>query len=238
MVSRVEALRRLLQKMSTKGSEALDTGLDILDRPGRATRAAIGAAQDDKGFSDIMSAAGAQLKEGAPEAPSGADIAERVGEKYDIQNPLALAALATAADVVDPTIFVPGGQVTKLGKAGKLGKMGMKAGDAKKLGKTILKPEAPEKIGKVILRDDAVPKSSGMLRTVDTAPTKPGQVASQELQDSVQTYIPKQKVDLKNVFSEEEALDVMNQFPQARKAFEEDQIVKKAVLKKMMKGED
>lgn len=109
--------------------------LDILDRPGRATRAGIYAAQTDK---PILDAIRAQLGSNPPEAPSGADIADRVSEDYNIQNPYALAGVATLADVADPTMFIPGGQVTK---GGKVLQMAKGAGKSKKLA------EAAKKLG-------------------------------------------------------------------------------------------
>lgn len=121
---------RVLRKLAADAGSGTGWLLDKLDRPGRATRAAIGAYQEG---SPILEAARAQLGANPPEAPSGADIAERVGQDYDIQSPAALAAIATLADVADPTMFVPGGQATKLGTLAKVaGKGGKAAQGAKK----------------------------------------------------------------------------------------------------------
>ncbi len=162
-----DMLQSLLKKAAAKGSVALDAGLEALDKPGRAMRAGIGAYQDDE---DVMGAIKSQFNDDAPEAPSGADLAEKFGDKYDVQSPAALAALATAADFVDPTMVIPGGQVTKLGKlkvldkAAKGGKTAdilkdgqkMRRGDLikKPFGSVEVKPEAPVNPGKVMVKDD------------------------------------------------------------------------------------
>lgn len=109
--------KRILNKLAGNISEGTDWALDKLDRPGRATRAGIGAAQNDE---DVWDAVKAQFGENPPEAPSGTDIADKFSEDYDITNPYALTGIATAAEVVDPTMFIPGGQVSKVGKLGKL----------------------------------------------------------------------------------------------------------------------
>jgi len=116
-----------------------DRAMDLLERPGRATRAGISAMQND---SDPLAAAKMQLMGGSerPEAPTGADIAEKFGEDYDVQNPYALAGLATLADVADPSMLIPGG-----GQAGALGKAALAAGAFSKAGKA---GKAVSRIGK------------------------------------------------------------------------------------------
>ena len=106
-----------------------ERAMDLLERPGRATRAGISAMQND---GDALSAIKTQLMGGdeRPEAPTGADIAEKFGEDYDVQNPYALAGLATLADVADPSMLIPGG-----GQAGALGKAALAAGAFSKAGK-------------------------------------------------------------------------------------------------------
>jgi len=85
--------------------------LEHLDTPGRMTRAGIGALQGD---GDVLDAIRGQVGVGGPEAPSGFDIASKFGDQYGIENPYALTAIATAADVLDPTMLIPGGQTTKI----------------------------------------------------------------------------------------------------------------------------
>lgn len=124
--------QRILRKLAGDLSQGTDWVLDKLDRPGRATRAGISAYQNDE---DVMDAIGAQLGENPPEAPSGADIADKFGEDYDVENPYALAGIATAADFLDPTMAIPGGQLSKGAKAAKMvGKSETVASLAKKLG--------------------------------------------------------------------------------------------------------
>lgn len=118
--------------------------MKALEMPGRATRAAIGAYQQDE---PILDAAKAQFSFDAPDAPSGADLAEHVQDKYDIESPAALAAMATAADVIDPTMLIPGGQITKAGKLGALMKMAGKGDTAA----DILKKAKPSQFGKVAI---------------------------------------------------------------------------------------
>ena len=91
-----------------------DKVMDYLDRPGAASRAAIMAGVRGQ---NPLTAFGEQFTESSEKAPSGADIAETVGEKFDIQNPYALAGLATLADLTDPTNLVPGGILKKAPKA-------------------------------------------------------------------------------------------------------------------------
>lgn len=122
---------KVLQKLMGKVSEGTEWALDKLDTPSRATRAAIGAYQNDE---DVLDAIKGQFSENAPEAPSGIDIAEKFGEDFDIQNPYALGAIATAADVIDPTMLIPGGQASKFGKLSKIIGKSEKAGDILRAG--------------------------------------------------------------------------------------------------------
>lgn len=174
--------KRILSRLAADAGEGSDYLLKQLDKPGRATRAAIDALQTDK---DILPAIKAQFGEAPPEVPSGADIAERAGEKYDIQSPAALAAIATAADVIDPTMFVPGGQVSKIGKLGVLGKAAQKGKVASKAGKGVkVVDDAPKSFGKVSVKDpvvnpgkvqvrDPAPQSYGSVKVKDSKPMKP-----------------------------------------------------------------
>ena len=154
-----EVQKRVLRKLvGDKADQEEGFGsklMDALDRPGRATRAAIGAFQQDQ---PIMPAIKEQFGANPPDAPTGYQLAEHVQDKYDIQNPVALAAMATAADVADPTMFIPGGQVTKLGKMGVLSKMAGKGQSAAevlrdmqkmpkgKYGRVAVKPTAADRV--------------------------------------------------------------------------------------------
>lgn len=135
--------QRVLQRLINDSGEGADWLFDKLDRPGRATRAGIGALQEGQGFGDAYSAAKAQFGAEPPEAPTGADIADRVAEDYNIENPALLAGIATAADVVDPTMVIPGGQISKASKLNVLRKM---AGKSPKMGKgVVMRPSAADK---------------------------------------------------------------------------------------------
>ena len=145
-MGKFDKLRGLIGQGERLGAKALG----ILDRPGRATRAALDALQEDQ---SVMDAIGGQLSGEAPAPPSGADIAEKFGERHDVQSPAALAAIATAADFIDPTMLVPGAQLAKIGKLGALAgivKKGNTAADmlkkAKKgkFGRTAVVPTAQE----------------------------------------------------------------------------------------------
>lgn len=155
---KTDLLRRLLSKVASKGMQGLQEGVDVLDTPGRATRSALGALQGDESALDAFAA---QFAEDRPDAPSGADIAERFGEDFDVQSPAALAAIATAADVIDPTMMLPGGMMgkaaTKLGVINKAAKTGDTAADLFRAGNKMNKRDmlkAPH--GKVTVKDPIV----------------------------------------------------------------------------------
>lgn len=115
---RRQALERLAQKNLEHPTEEepgmVATALDYLGRPGAATRSAIDAAVSEDG--KPWEAFKQGLQRPTEDSPTGADIADKVGERFDIQNPMALAGLATLADLTDPVSFVPGGQISKSGK--------------------------------------------------------------------------------------------------------------------------
>lgn len=182
-----------LENAGEAAGEGLGWILDKLDRPGRATRAAIGAYQDDM---DVADAVMDQLGSDPSDAPSGAEIAEKLGEKYDIQDPAILAALATAADVIDPTMMIPGGSVAKVAKVAD------KAGDAAKGRKVydILKQGAKGKTpldrarqrSGIVVKETAqeaaerkMRENFGKVNVVDDSVKAAGQAPSKELRDSV-----------------------------------------------------
>ncbi len=88
------------------GSKAMD----YISRPGAATRAAIMAGLTGKSASDAF---GEQIQQPSEQAPSGADIVDLASEQYDIENPYLQTGLATAADLIDPTMLLPGGILKK-----------------------------------------------------------------------------------------------------------------------------
>lgn len=159
-----EFRKRLFNKLLADAGSGAETLVDVLDRPGRATRAAIDAYQQDK---PILGAIGSQLTEKNPEAPpTGAELAETFQEQSGVDNPYVLGALATMADTLDPTMLIPGGAPAKLGLKGVKGmRMADKAADAAK--------GLPARgVGKGITLKDNVPVSAG-------------QKASKELEESV-----------------------------------------------------
>lgn len=115
----------ILDSIINSGTSAAMAGLDILDRPARALRAGIGAAQEG---GDILGAAKSQFQKNAPEAPSGSDLADKFSEQTQIENPLLLTALATAAEMADPSSYIPG--VGPFSKIAKIVKKGKKAPEA------------------------------------------------------------------------------------------------------------
>jgi hypothetical protein len=176
----------VLRKLASDLGEGSEEFFDALDRPGRATRAAISAIQEDK---PVFEAIKRQFGANPPEAPSGADIAERFGEDYDIQNPAVLGSIATAADFVDPTMLIPGGQVGRLGaQVGKLGAVAKKLPGpfARGVGKGVkVVDDMPQgSYGSVKVVDDA-PTKIGSVKVVDDAPKGGGQVAGSDLKRSV-----------------------------------------------------
>lgn len=90
----------------------LQKALDYLGRPAAVARAGTQSYLNDE---DYLKAMSEQLHKPSEQAPSGADIAETVGKKADIQNPYALGTLATLADVgLDPLAFIPGEKIAGL----------------------------------------------------------------------------------------------------------------------------
>lgn len=148
-----EALERLIRRAQDEEGEEeasmLGKTLDVLDTPGRATRAAIGAYQQDK---PVLGAIKEQFSANRPEAPSGEELATRFSDKYDVNNPAVLTALATLAEVADPSMLVPGGQVGKLGKiagmAKGVGKGRKVAGKAVEMGSDTLRAAKGQLQGK------------------------------------------------------------------------------------------
>ena len=111
---RLKVLENLAAKAGAANSDELGTFdklLQYADTPGRMTRAGIGALQDG---TDPLFAIKGQVGLPNQEAPSGFDIASKLGEQYDIENPYALAAIATGADVLDPTMLIPGSAMGKI----------------------------------------------------------------------------------------------------------------------------
>ena len=111
-----------LDEIPKEEPSMLEKAGDYLDRPASVVRQGIHSAMSEDGnaLEDMI----AQARRSSSEAPTGADIADRASEKFDIQNPYALGAIATAADLADPTMLIPGGQGAKvMNAAGKFPKL-------------------------------------------------------------------------------------------------------------------
>jgi len=171
----------ILKKIMAKKADEEGIGskiLSALDTPGRVTRAGIDAYQHDK---PVLSAMGDQIGSDAPPVASGADIAEKFGQDHDITNPYALGGIATAADLIDPTMLVPGGQIAKLGKLGKLGAIRKMAGKGRKA-------EHYADASKRVSKEAA--KSHGKVGVIKTAE----EIAEEEMKIAGKARAAKQKV--------------------------------------------
>lgn len=157
----------VLRKLASDLGEGSDKLFDAIDRPGRATRAGISALQQDK---PVFEAIKRQFGANPPEAPSGADIAERFGQDYDIQNPAVLGSVATAADFFDPTMLIPGAQVGKLGAIARMAK-GAKKG---------------ENIAEAVKRGQDIRKTRN-IGLDDLSPTKQQQIELEKLNEMART---------------------------------------------------
>lgn len=101
----------MVSSLKSAGNKALD----ILGRPNAAIKR---AAYEYMAGNNPLQGLKQGLTEESDKAPSGEQIAEMAREKYDIQNPLALAAIDTASEFVD--IPTPAGLMGKLGKVANL----------------------------------------------------------------------------------------------------------------------
>lgn len=143
-----------------------DKFMEGLDLPGRAMRSGIGAYLQDEPVWEAI--------KNPQDAPTGCEIAEMAGEKYDIQNPYALTGIATAADVIDPVGLLPGGLITKIPKAAKVAR-GVSA-----LGKGEVQAENTAKLLK--LREIlSQPEKYGHLPEFKQAAAKLGQVKKTDI---------------------------------------------------------
>ena len=182
---KLEALKRIAKRegkqevknlLPEQEPSTFDKVIDYLDRPGAATRSAIQAYQMDE---DPIEAFKTGFTSPSEKAPTGADIAETFSEQQNIQNPYALAALATIADVADPTSFVPGGVFRKAPKAMKAIGRGSKATegirDVSRLGKAGVEARNPAELMRVreILSN---PEKYGHIPEVKKALEKTGSV--------------------------------------------------------------
>lgn len=181
-----EVKKRLLRQLAEKAGVGFEGFADTVGRPGAATRAAIRAYQEGR---DVSQAIREQFGENPPEAPSGAEIAEAFGERYDVENPAVLGTIATAADMADPLMFVPGGQVGRLGAhAGKLGAVAKRLPGpfSRGIGKGVkFVDDMPQGGSGAVRVVDDVPTNLGSVKVLDDTPKGGGQVASDELKKSV-----------------------------------------------------
>lgn len=96
----------------------MDQGLDYLGRPGAAFRSGAYAAQTGQ---PIMEAIKKGFTNPSEQAPTGSDIADKFSEQTGVQNPYALAALATMGEMADPSALIPMvGPMAKIKNAEKL----------------------------------------------------------------------------------------------------------------------
>lgn len=96
----------------------IEKGLDYLGRPNAAMKSGVMDYVKNDSLSGALGSAASQLGMPSDSAPSGYDVAEAIGSKYDIQSPAALTALSVGAEMMD----VPG-----VGMAGKGLRMANKA---------------------------------------------------------------------------------------------------------------
>jgi len=239
-----DAKKKALQQLSQNQGVG-DKILDYLDRMGAASRSGIYAAQDFNP-SDPLAAGRAfahQLTRPSSEAPTGYDIAERTG----LENPYIKTAIATSADVFDPT---PLGKLAEVGKGvkalaavapfikqgGKFGKLiqtGLEETPA--LGKVIRTGlEEEPALGKVIRKGlEEGPKDYGkVIQTgLEEGPIKANVI------NQYRAGLPESKVEtnLNNIFGQEETQNLYDQFPGIANRFGYGQkkvIVPKKLLKK------
>lgn len=111
MSSRFNRIRQSLGK-------PIEKGLDYLGRPNAAMKSGVMDYVKNDSLSGALGFAASQLGMSSDSAPSGYDVAEAIGDKYDIQSPAALTALSVGAEMMD----VPG-----VGMAGKGLRMANKA---------------------------------------------------------------------------------------------------------------
>ncbi|RLD64904.1 MAG: hypothetical protein DRI84_07915 [Bacteroidetes bacterium] len=152
---KIEALKRLAGKDEEERQGLGDKILDYLDRTGAATRSGIYTAQHfdpqdplaaGRAFSD-------QLGQPSADAPTGADIANRMGLSDD--SVLAKTAVATAGEMADINPFGKLSKVLKAGKGLLAGGKGLAAMGAMKkakgFGDVLVKgaDDAPKNFGKV-----------------------------------------------------------------------------------------
>lgn len=104
-MSRFQQLQRLLGKqveVEPEEGSMFDTTLDYLGRPNAAIKSGIHAYQQGEPVLDAMSRG---FTSPSDQAPTGDQIASKFGESTGIENPMALAALSTLAEMADvPTV--------------------------------------------------------------------------------------------------------------------------------------
>lgn len=93
------------KKLRSRLGKSANTALDYLGRPNAAIkRGALDFAKSGS-ISGALGAAGDQLGQPSDEAPSGYEVAEALGQRYDIESPEALTALSVAAEMADVPVL-------------------------------------------------------------------------------------------------------------------------------------
>jgi hypothetical protein len=93
-----------LRSKIKKDPSMLEQAMDYAGRPAAAMREGVYAAQTDQ---PIIEALKRGIMQPSDMAPTGSDIADKFSESTGVENPYALAALATLGDVVDPANAIP-----------------------------------------------------------------------------------------------------------------------------------
>jgi len=114
-MSDFQNLKSKLNKKQTEEMSGFDKVVDYLGRPAASMREGVYAAQTDQPIVQAMKRGFMQPSE---MAPTGSDMADKFSESTGVENPYALAALATLGDFVDPANYVPMvGPIAKAPKA-------------------------------------------------------------------------------------------------------------------------
>lgn len=155
-----------------KLKKALGRGAEYLARPNAAIKAATMDYLEDEDLGGALERGYEQLGQESSTAPTGYEIGEKAGEKYDITNPLALTAVSTAAEMAD----LPYG-LGKLSKASRMARGGSKtASKIDDLPSKLREPtEKPiKRMGEGVRLIDDTPRSTytGKVRTPDMDKTE------------------------------------------------------------------
>lgn len=112
MIGRTQ--RDKLQPQEQEEGSILGTVADYLGRPNAAIKSGIHAFQNDQPVLDAISKG---FTSHSDQAPTGDQIATKFGESYGVENPMALAGLATIAEMADVPGLSPFSKGSKMMKA-------------------------------------------------------------------------------------------------------------------------